>query len=177
MKNIIFFLLSLSSVSAQPCLVWQKPTGGIAITKPVWSEQKSDETTAVFLDRIRTKVSAYYPNYTGPNVVDMSRIPGDRYFRDAWHINAARDGVRISRAEAESLQLQHIEELAKRKRSRWVAKKTLCDAEGDEAGSLMCVQKIQDTRSAEATDLTTPTTLQALKECIPWVLKEADPEQ
>lgn len=173
MKHILlFFVIACASQAADLRVLVEMPDGSVNVITPAWKTQRPGETEADFLTRIRLKAR---PDAVRWKTVDFSSLPSDRYFRNAWRMNVAGDAVRIPRAGAEAVHLQKLRTIAARKREAWSRRWAASQAEGRVAEASEAQEKLQALRSAEATDLTTPSTLNELKQCVPSVLKEPDP--
>lgn len=173
MLRSILFLIVVTCAQAEPILIWSRPDGGVSFTSFGWSMIKDSGYTEERLIREETaRIQAANPDWVLVTIGDSSAMP-DRSFRNActWKNGA----IAYDRKKSEDLQRAEIQRRIEKKREMWVQRYTTAQAEGDADSAATAQQKLRRLRSAEATDLTTPSTLNDLKNCVPSVLAEPDP--
>lgn len=161
------FVMSATAYAA-PRIVVERPDGGVSIIRPTGGRHEGEADDA-YLDRLRR---AAVPDAVSWRVIDDSEIPQDRYFRDAWAPGDAAEPVRVPRDRAEAVHRARLLERAAEKRERWIRARMEALAVEDNPRAAKTAKALRDLRSVDRVDLTTCSSLDDIKRCVPSVLVE-----
>lgn len=139
-------------------ITYQTPEGGVAVIIPT-------DDCGLTIEQIAAKdVPAGIPY----KIVDVSSIPSDRTFRNAWE-HCPVNGTKVNTAKAKAIHLDRLRELRAPKLAALDIAYQRADEMGDAQGKRDLAAKKQALR--DVTKSVLPDNLTALKDFIPDILK------
>jgi len=139
-------------------ITYQTPEGGVAVIIPT-------ADCGLTIEQIAAKdVPAGIPY----KIVDVSSIPSDRTFRNAWE-HCPVNGTKVNTAKAKAIHLDRLRELRAPKLAALDIAYQRADELGDAQGKRDFAAKKQALR--DVTKAVLPDNLAALKDFIPDILK------
>lgn len=139
-------------------ITYQTPEGGVAVIIPT-------DDCGLTIEQIAAKdVPAGIPF----KIVDVSAIPSDRTFRNAWE-HCPVNGTKVNTAKAKAIHLDRLRELRSPKLAALDIAYQRADELGDAQGKRDLAAKKQALR--DVTKAVLPDDLSALKDFIPDILK------
>lgn len=139
-------------------ITYQTPEGGVAVIIPT-------ADCGLTIEQIAAKdVPAGIPY----KIVDVSSIPSDRTFRNAWE-HCPVNGTKVNTAKAKAIHLDRLRELRAPKLAALDIAYQRADEMGDAQGKRDLAAKKQALR--DVTKSVLPDNLAALKDFIPDILK------